>query len=85
MQATVSRADLLREFETALEKSALRVRALRRANFEEVRFVGKLKLPSTVAGLLIHAAEHTQRHVGQAITTAKLVVAARGHDQLHAI
>jgi hypothetical protein len=24
-------------------------------------------------GLLVHIAEHTQRHLGQAITTAKLV------------
>jgi hypothetical protein len=27
--------------------------------------------------LLVHAAEHTQRHVGQAITTAKVIVANR--------
>jgi hypothetical protein len=32
-----------------------------------------MKLPSNVLGLLFHAAEHTQRHVGQAITTAKVV------------
>jgi hypothetical protein len=25
--------------------------------------------------LLVHIADHTQRHVGQAITTAKIVVA----------
>jgi len=31
-----------------------------------------------VGGLLVHVAEHTQRHVGQAITTAKIVVAKRG-------
>jgi hypothetical protein len=35
------------------------------------RLVGRLKLPSTVVGLLFHAAEHTQRHVGQAATTRK--------------
>jgi uncharacterized damage-inducible protein DinB len=34
-------------------------------------------MPTTVAGLLIHVADHTQRHVGQAITTAKVVKAAR--------
>ena len=33
---------------------------------------GGAKLPSTVGGLLFHAAEHTLRHAGQALTTAKL-------------
>jgi hypothetical protein len=32
-----------------------------------------MKLPSNVLGLLFHAAEHTQRHVGQVVTTAKVV------------
>jgi hypothetical protein len=27
-----------------------------------------------VAGLLVHIADHTQRHVGQAITTAKILL-----------
>ncbi len=40
--------------------------------FEE-RFVGRKKLPTTVFGLLFHIAEHTARHVGQIITTAKIV------------
>jgi hypothetical protein len=35
-------------------------------------------LPTTVGGLLVHVADHTQRHVGQAITTAKIVTAKRG-------
>jgi uncharacterized damage-inducible protein DinB len=37
------------------------------------RQVGRGKLPSTVIGILFHAAEHTQRHVGQAMSTARLV------------
>jgi uncharacterized damage-inducible protein DinB len=40
---------------------------------EEARTVGKKQLPTTVGGLLVHVADHTQRHVGQAITTAKIV------------
>ena len=38
----------------------------------EARGVGHLQLPSTVLGLLFHAAEHTQRHVGQIVTTARI-------------
>ena len=39
----------------------------------EPRLVGKAQLPSTVLGLLFHAAEHAQRHAGQIVTTAKVV------------
>ena len=37
------------------------------------REVGRARLPSTVLGLLFHAAEHTSRHAGQLITTLKTV------------
>ncbi|HEY9515624.1 MAG TPA: DinB family protein [Gemmatimonadaceae bacterium] len=37
------------------------------------RGVGRAQLPSTVLGLLSHAAEHAQRHTGQLITTSKIV------------
>lgn len=40
--------------------------------FEE-RFVGRKKLQTNVFGLLFHIAEHTARHVGQVVTTAKIV------------
>ena len=40
--------------------------------FEE-RFVGREKLPTNVFGLLFHIAEHTARHVGQVVTTTKIV------------
>jgi GNAT superfamily N-acetyltransferase/uncharacterized damage-inducible protein DinB len=39
----------------------------------DVRAVGRVRLPATVLGLLFHAAEHTTRHVGQLITTLKVV------------
>ena len=37
------------------------------------RAVGRKQLPTTVLGLLFHGAEHTQRHMGQMITTIKVV------------
>ena len=48
------------------------VRALDVARIEDPREIGRKKLPTTVIGLLTHIAEHTQRHVGQAISAAKL-------------
>lgn len=38
----------------------------------EARVVGRAALPTTVLGLLFHAAEHAQRHAGQIVTTAKI-------------
>jgi len=84
MRPGAGRTELFEEFAGAMEKGAARVRALARTDLEEVRFVGKLKLPSTAGGLLVHVAEHTQRHVGQAITTAKIVVVAGGQFLLDA-
>jgi uncharacterized damage-inducible protein DinB len=51
------------------------VRSLKEIQEEELltpRAVGRAQLPSTVLGLLFHAAEHTQRHAGQVITTSKI-------------
>ena len=39
----------------------------------EARGVGRAQLPSTVLGLLAHAAEHTMRHVGQMYVTIKII------------
>jgi uncharacterized damage-inducible protein DinB len=65
--------DLFAELESALAKAAQRICALAPTKFEEPRKVGRNELPTTVGGLLVHVADHTQRHVGQAITTAKIL------------
>lgn len=49
------------------------MRAVDPATLVDRREVGRKRLPTTVAGLLTHIAEHTARHVGEAIITAKLV------------
>lgn len=73
LQAMGSRVELLAEFDKSLARSAERVQNLGRRDLEAVRFVGRLKLPSSLGGLLVHVAEHTQRHVGQLVTTAKIL------------
>jgi uncharacterized damage-inducible protein DinB len=70
-------AEVFKELGETLEKAASRVRALMGQDLEATRTVGRELLPTTLGGLLVHLAEHTQRHVGQAITTAKVVRAAR--------
>jgi uncharacterized damage-inducible protein DinB len=65
--------ELLRQAGAALAKSEAVIRAIDPSTFSEPRGVGRERLPTTVAGLVVHLAEHTQRHVGQAIVTAKLL------------
>lgn len=49
-----------------------------RESLLDERKLGRAGLPTTVLGLLFHAAEHSTRHVGQAITTAKILAANQG-------
>jgi uncharacterized damage-inducible protein DinB len=70
-----TREELFAEVDSALARSAARIRTIDPNRLAEPRKVGKKELPTTVGGLLVHVADHTQRHVGQAITTAKVVKA----------
>jgi uncharacterized damage-inducible protein DinB len=69
--------ELFAGLHAAFERSMQRIRTLAEVNVEQARTVGGKQLPTSVGGLLVHVADHTQRHVGQAITTAKIVRAAR--------
>lgn len=64
---------LFNELQSALNRASKRVRSFSSASLEEPRRVGTKRLPTTVAGLLVHVADHTLRHVGQAITTSRIV------------
>lgn len=77
LEGFAAKKELFAEFASALERSAVRIRAMGSTNLEEPRNVGKQQLPATLGGLLVHVADHTQRHVGQAITTAKVVTAQK--------
>ncbi len=65
--------EVRREFREGLRGAIERVRAFSPGQYEEPRGIGRKRLLTTVGGLLVHCAEHTQRHVGQMVITAKLV------------
>ncbi|MBV9508398.1 MAG: DinB family protein [Acidobacteriia bacterium] len=65
-------AALLAEMDQAFARAETVVRNLDPVILAEPRWVGRKRLPTTVVGLLTHIAEHIQRHVGQAISAAKL-------------
>jgi uncharacterized damage-inducible protein DinB len=64
---------LLAEVEFSFVNAAERVRALATADFDTFRGVGRKELPTSIGGALIHVADHTQRHVGQVVTTTKVL------------
>lgn len=66
-------AELIGHVHAAIDRALAQLRATDEATLLEPREVGRMKLPSNVLGLLFHAAEHTQRHVGQVVTTVKVV------------
>lgn len=72
---TVTRKQLFDELALALNQASSRIRSFAVDSLNQPRTVGRKLMPTTVGGLLIHLAEHTLRHVGQAITTAKIIVA----------
>lgn len=65
--------DLVRGFSAVVEHAIAQLRATPEEDLLAPREVGRARAPSNVIGLLVHAGDHTYRHVGQAITTARIV------------
>ena len=70
--APCSAHGLYRVFSDQVDRALEQLQATDRNTLTEHRAVGRLQLPSTVLGLLVHAAEHTQRHVGQLLVTVRI-------------
>jgi uncharacterized damage-inducible protein DinB len=77
LDSGASSGEIFAELLAGLERGASRVRALSQQDWSAPRIVGKKRLPTSLAGLLVHVVDHTQRHVGQAVTTAKIVLSLR--------
>ena len=71
--ALSSGEQLASAFGAAVDRALDQLRVTDESTLLDARAVGRARLPSSVVGLLFHAAEHTQRHVGQAVTTAKIL------------
>jgi uncharacterized damage-inducible protein DinB len=65
--------ELVQAFEEQVYKALGQLKTTPESSLPEWRGVGRAQLPSTVIGLLVHAAEHTTRHVGQLLVTARVV------------
>jgi uncharacterized damage-inducible protein DinB len=65
--------ELMAALETEFARTEAIVRMIMPGSFEDRRVVGRRQLPTSVGGLIVHISEHTQRHLGQAVLTAKLL------------
>jgi uncharacterized damage-inducible protein DinB len=69
----VTAGELVRLVRQAVATAIAQVTRTPVETLAEERQVGRARLPSTVGGLLFHAAEHAARHAGQIATTARIV------------
>ncbi|CAM4192927.1 DinB family protein [Zobellia roscoffensis] len=70
---TINVDDLVVAFQNKVEEALSFFNTLNEATLKETRTVGRKKLPSTTLGLLFHAAEHSQRHIGQLLVTKSVL------------
>jgi uncharacterized damage-inducible protein DinB len=70
--------ELVERFNQQVDKALAQIAATPEGSLTEVREVGRDKIPSTVGGLLFHAAEHTQRHLGQLLVTVRVLGSSGG-------
>jgi uncharacterized damage-inducible protein DinB len=72
--ASIKKETLLANLADKISESIEYLKTVDSVTLLEVRTVGRKKIPSTVLGLLFHAAEHTMRHTGQLLVTARLLI-----------
>ncbi len=69
----MSSAQLTEHFNEQVEQALTQIRGTDVATLTDFRAVGRAGLPSTVLGLMVHAAEHTMRHLGQLLVTVRVI------------
>jgi uncharacterized damage-inducible protein DinB len=73
-----SASALVARFQAQVDNALTQLRETRESDLLAHRVIGRKQIPTNVLGLLFHAAEHTQRHVGQLLVTVRWV--ATGGD-----
>jgi hypothetical protein len=72
-----SLAAIVDHLDATIEAALAQLRATSPDTLLDARAVGRAGLPSNVLGLIFHAAEHSTRHLGQAITTARILAGSK--------
>jgi uncharacterized damage-inducible protein DinB len=64
---------LVDALQVQVEKAVAQLRRTHQENLTDARTLGRKKIPTNMLGLLFHAAEHCQRHVGQLLVTSRIL------------
>ena len=67
---------LVKKFHSSVQTVIDFLTTLSDADLTAFRPVGRNKLPSSLIGLLVHIAEHTMRHLGQLLVTARILTSS---------
>jgi hypothetical protein len=70
---SITHVELVAAFQKQVEDSIVYLKTIQENQLLEARGIGRKQIPTNVIGLLFHAAEHTQRHLGQLLVTSKVV------------
>ncbi|HEX8038250.1 MAG TPA: DinB family protein [Chryseosolibacter sp.] len=73
--APIQPGHLVDAFRAQVETAISQLKKTSESTLTETRFIGRKQIPTTVQGLLFHAAEHCQRHMGQLLVTARILQA----------
>lgn len=65
--------NLIERFNKQVDTAIVQLKNTDPSTLTEFRGIGRKQIPTTLIGLLFHAAEHTMRHLGQLIVTAKII------------
>src|SRR5690554_6421638 len=71
-------ADLVEVFDQTVRQAVEFLKQTSTHDLTEFRGLGRAQIPTTKLGVLFHAAEHSQRHVGQLLVTVKVLKDSRG-------
>ncbi|TKK67729.1 DinB family protein [Ilyomonas limi] len=71
---TLTSGDLAAALQQQIHTSVAYLKTIDENTLTQARPVGRKQLPSTIMGLLFHAAEHTMRHTGQLLVTARVLM-----------
>ena len=71
--SSIELVDLLKNINLQVDKAVSQIKTIDIRSLMDFRGVGRKQIPSTVSGLLFHAAEHTMRHTGQLLVTVKVL------------
>ena len=73
----VRSTELVAAFAKQVDAAVAQLKETDEAMLTDARYLGRKRIPTTLMGLLFHAAEHTMRHVGQLFVTVKLIPVVR--------